>query len=603
MVTCLNHLSILSEPIKMDLYLPSPGIDPKEFSGKKMKQYFFVNGRPVDFNQGKKLISNYFKNIFHRSDILSICYIQIPKKLFEVADTSKRTIYFSNKNQIMKVLSSQLKEIYNIDEENIEFKKKSLNDSISSNSSLSKSENSLNTSIQSTKSSTPSKSNSSNFSSPKSGSTPQSKISTPNESPISKRNSSIIESVDSDFEDEINIETNLPSPSKLIEKSKELSESIEIKEIKEIEPPKKLNFQKDTNKEITENKKSEYPKEFSRHYVEKTVNKPTTVELGLSTPIRQVNNRLLSEPFTRISLSQTETSKLNNDQPRFSQESIQPRSRIEETFSKPKKDDLKKRKQEEKEDSIEIIKKDENSEEEENFTADITIDILLDQYLEYQSKESKIDYKKFYQDHPITKELIDHSEIVGNVTWKNYDDIKILKTNEEKFISLYSFESYKIEQKLIFDNLMKCYKFSSHLLDESINVSDIIPREFIIFKNIFKYNGFIIQENHQCEIELNGYVSKEILPFNLKEDLSEMVSKLTVDFEKVKNEEIRVNDLENDLTNYRTLKIVQFFERNSKKLAKKKSLRESEDQLNNLLKYDEIPKSLFKYQISLYEEE
>nr|DAD33307.1 TPA_asm: hypothetical protein HUJ06_012158 [Nelumbo nucifera] len=109
---CLEPLSIsISDGYKVEGYLSKPG----HGSGRNLgdRQFFFVNGRPVDIPKVSKLMNELYKSSNSRQYPIAVLNFIIPTKAYDVNVTpDKRKIFFSDECSLINSLREALERIY-----------------------------------------------------------------------------------------------------------------------------------------------------------------------------------------------------------------------------------------------------------------------------------------------------------------------------------------------------------------------------------------------------------------------------------------------------------------------------------------------------------
>lgn len=110
--SCLEHLTIhISDSCKVEGFLSKPG----QGSGRNLgdRQYFFVNGRPVDMPKVNKLVNELYRCANSRQYPIAIMNFTVPTISCDVNVTpDKRKIFFSDENSILHALREGLQKIY-----------------------------------------------------------------------------------------------------------------------------------------------------------------------------------------------------------------------------------------------------------------------------------------------------------------------------------------------------------------------------------------------------------------------------------------------------------------------------------------------------------
>ncbi|KAK6937391.1 DNA mismatch repair protein, S5 domain 2-like [Dillenia turbinata] len=110
--TCLEPVNMrILDTCKVDGFISRPG----QGSGRNLgdRQFFFVNGRPVDMPKVSKLINEIYKGANSRQYPIAVINFAIPTKACDVNVTpDKRKIFFSDEVSIMSSLREALEKIY-----------------------------------------------------------------------------------------------------------------------------------------------------------------------------------------------------------------------------------------------------------------------------------------------------------------------------------------------------------------------------------------------------------------------------------------------------------------------------------------------------------
>ncbi|KAB2052684.1 hypothetical protein ES319_A12G139800v1 [Gossypium barbadense] len=112
MFNCLEPMSIcISDDCKIEGFLSKSG----QGSGRSMgdRQYFFVNGRPVDMPKVSKLVNEIYKGANSKQYPVAIMNFIIPTRACDVNVTpDKRKVFFSDESLILQSLREGLQQIY-----------------------------------------------------------------------------------------------------------------------------------------------------------------------------------------------------------------------------------------------------------------------------------------------------------------------------------------------------------------------------------------------------------------------------------------------------------------------------------------------------------
>ncbi|XP_048232709.1 DNA mismatch repair protein PMS1 isoform X2 [Ricinus communis] len=110
--SCLEPVSIcISDCCKVDGFLSKPG----QGSGRNLgdRQYYFVNGRPVDMPKVTKLVNELYRGANSRQYPIAIMNFIVPTRACDVNVTpDKRKIFFSDETSILHALREGLQNIY-----------------------------------------------------------------------------------------------------------------------------------------------------------------------------------------------------------------------------------------------------------------------------------------------------------------------------------------------------------------------------------------------------------------------------------------------------------------------------------------------------------
>ncbi|XP_042517254.1 DNA mismatch repair protein PMS1 [Macadamia integrifolia] len=110
--SCLEPLSIqISESCMIEGFLSKPG----HGSGRNLgdRQYFFVNGRPVDMPKVSKLLNELYKSSNSKQYPIAVMNFTVPTRAYDVNVTpDKRKIFFSDEGSLMHSLREAVEKIY-----------------------------------------------------------------------------------------------------------------------------------------------------------------------------------------------------------------------------------------------------------------------------------------------------------------------------------------------------------------------------------------------------------------------------------------------------------------------------------------------------------
>lgn len=112
---CLEPMSLcISESCKVDGFLSKPGLG----NGRNLgdRQYFFVNGRPVDMPKVGKLVNELYRSANSKQYPIAILNFSVPTKVYDVNVTpDKRKIFFSEETSLLQAMREGLQQIYSPD--------------------------------------------------------------------------------------------------------------------------------------------------------------------------------------------------------------------------------------------------------------------------------------------------------------------------------------------------------------------------------------------------------------------------------------------------------------------------------------------------------
>ncbi|KAK4273206.1 hypothetical protein QN277_021652 [Acacia crassicarpa] len=111
-LSCLEPVTLcISDSCKVEGFLSKPG----QGSGRNLgdRQYFFVNGRPVDMPKVSKLVNELYKGANSRQYPIAILNFSVPSRAYDVNVTpDKRKIFFSEESCLLHALRESLQQIY-----------------------------------------------------------------------------------------------------------------------------------------------------------------------------------------------------------------------------------------------------------------------------------------------------------------------------------------------------------------------------------------------------------------------------------------------------------------------------------------------------------
>ncbi|XP_057782344.1 DNA mismatch repair protein PMS1 isoform X2 [Salvia miltiorrhiza] len=114
--SCLEPLTLnISDSCMVDGFVSRPGYG----SGRNLgdRQFFFVNGRPVDMPKVGKLVNELYRGANSRQYPIVIMNFSVPTRAYDVNVTpDKRKIFFSDETSILKSLREALGKFYSSDE-------------------------------------------------------------------------------------------------------------------------------------------------------------------------------------------------------------------------------------------------------------------------------------------------------------------------------------------------------------------------------------------------------------------------------------------------------------------------------------------------------
>lgn len=109
---CLEPLSLrISDGCKVEGFLSKPG----QGSGRNLgdRQFFFVNGRPVDMPKVTKLVNELYRGSNSQQHPIAIMNFTVPTGACDVNVTpDKRKVFFSDESSILQALREGLQQIY-----------------------------------------------------------------------------------------------------------------------------------------------------------------------------------------------------------------------------------------------------------------------------------------------------------------------------------------------------------------------------------------------------------------------------------------------------------------------------------------------------------
>ncbi|KAK7277728.1 hypothetical protein RJT34_22743 [Clitoria ternatea] len=112
--SCLEPVMLsISDSCKVEGFLSKSG----QGNGRNLgdRQYFFVNGRPVDMPKVGKLVNELYKGANSKQYPIAILNFTVPMKAYDVNVTpDKRKIFFSEETSILQALREGLQQIYSL---------------------------------------------------------------------------------------------------------------------------------------------------------------------------------------------------------------------------------------------------------------------------------------------------------------------------------------------------------------------------------------------------------------------------------------------------------------------------------------------------------
>ena len=110
--SCLEPLTLgISDTCKVDGFMSKSG----QGSGRNLgdRQYFFVNGRPVDMPKVSKLVNELYRGANPKQYPIAILNFTVPTRAYDVNVTpDKRKLFFSEESAILQALREGLQQIY-----------------------------------------------------------------------------------------------------------------------------------------------------------------------------------------------------------------------------------------------------------------------------------------------------------------------------------------------------------------------------------------------------------------------------------------------------------------------------------------------------------
>ncbi|XP_020236909.1 DNA mismatch repair protein PMS1 [Cajanus cajan] len=110
--SCLEPVTLsISDSCKVEGFLSKSG----QGNGRNLgdRQYFFVNGRPVDMPKVSKLVNELYKSANSKQYPIAVLNFTVPTRAYDVNVTpDKRKIFFSEETAILQALREGLQQIY-----------------------------------------------------------------------------------------------------------------------------------------------------------------------------------------------------------------------------------------------------------------------------------------------------------------------------------------------------------------------------------------------------------------------------------------------------------------------------------------------------------
>jgi hypothetical protein len=554
--------------------------------------------------------------------------MNIPKETFEVADSTKRTIYLANSDGILSKIDKLMEKNFGKDRsDGVNLRtfdnevqtppRKALNTSWTSNS-VSTPGSDLNKSTDSI---------SSNYSSPSIVNRSVDSFKTPTQSPFKtpSSNSSRV----SLFQDSPII--NQLNQSKRIDSDSDDDDLVEF-QLSQSESSKNVNVKKENEsnswkpKNTIESVSSVHtpsPMRFSRHYIQRSSSEisPTEEIEQASTPSRIINNLLNDPQIDRIYSSEKRPS-FSQEQitPSFSQEQITPRYDSKPKESSPLQKDSLKRKQnepspqDEKRRKYEQEKKQESEKNDEIFL-NVKMDNVLEGYLNWKekskqkqkicSKLTKREESKLEDFFKVDKSSLVNTSVLGNIKCEDREATLLLlnqKVNEKELISIFAYDPIFIDKNLFYYNLMQTHQIPCQVLESPINLSNhpkitksfqhLLRNPFL--KYVFKSNGFGIVINQETkDIELHGLPPSEIIPAYGVDDLVDLMNNLSFfesqELKIIESGEEKEKIVKKNLGYLRNYKVKNYLRKYSKsRVAPEMSQDACEEQILKLSKCESI---------------
>ncbi|EPS64298.1 hypothetical protein M569_10482, partial [Genlisea aurea] len=112
---CLETVQVSIDDCKVDGFVSKPGYG----SGRNIgdRQFFFVNGRPVDIPKVGKLVNELYRNANSKQYPIAVLNFSVPTQACDVNVTpDKRKIFVSNEASILQSLREALEQMYSSDQ-------------------------------------------------------------------------------------------------------------------------------------------------------------------------------------------------------------------------------------------------------------------------------------------------------------------------------------------------------------------------------------------------------------------------------------------------------------------------------------------------------
>jgi DNA mismatch repair protein MutL len=490
--SALKASLVESDAIKMNIYLP----DAKSkdvVTGKQFSIFFFVNARPVDWPDAKKMIHKVFRTEFQRTDLFALIYLDLPNDTFQIANTNKKTVYFSESQVILRILETKLKEMYQTDP-----------DPVLDNPTIRISYHN-----EKIKKVDEKQTRMDHF--------------------VAKKPSSETKD-DSDFEDAAPKPKPTPSAQNLTPtvdsrpkpKLKDIQEYLienTMKKNESLPRPILHDFEEKNHSLSTK-------REFSTHYVNKTKKIPEAIVEPV-TPITPINNVIAKKMEVPKTVPIVPSK----------------RKREEETNS---------------EESSQVI--------------DISLSEVLEAHLEVKEKtnsnSSDQGVEKYYRNQSLSQVDIDTKGIICGSFINGKDEYLVVKIQNSDSISLWCFEQMAFDISVTFKDLMKNFYLTPSSIKKPIDVTDLITRDHLWFKKLFKWNGLELVDS-DGRIALKG-VFDSIVGYGRK-DVEDLCKLLETIMESFNHGTVSLREIEENFQDFRPPRVKEYLEGYAKSLVKKRS--------------------------------